>query len=573
MEFEFVIVGAGAAGCVLANRLSGLPQAPSVCLIERGPAHTDSRWNVAMAAAFSYNKAVENERDLWLRYLSEFEKQLNGRRIECPRGIGWGGSTAINGMVFVRGQPEDFDRWARDQFCGNIWSFQNCLQYFKRLDSYNPGFDLEDAIDPEADADCSSTISEFRGFEGPVKVTSGRYTNRQHSKCAYFPAFIRAGIEAGHKYNPNCNGPIQEGVGWLDAIISDGIRQSSSRCYLLPALKRNNLTIISNALVSRVILEDKRAVCVEYISSNGKLNFVRATKEVILSGGAYNSPQLLMLSGIGDPAELRKVGIEPLHELPGVGRNLQDHLRFSLQYETRNPEISFNPGNWQTEWANRMRSEWETSKSGWGASNNLEVCLFLKTNPSNPTANIECCTVASSLGAEGARSSKYEVGISVDIVNERPQSIGRLTLRSNNPADDLIIEHNYFSVAQDVREMVDAIAIVRRVFTQPALSEYVGEELQLCPNQSDAALEQFVRASSTSCFHPCGTCRMGDPNAAPTPEAARQLVVDAELRVVGLHGLRVVDASVMPSITSGNTNAATWMIAEHAADNISSTSC
>lgn len=293
---------------------------------------------------------------------------------------------------------------------------------------------------------------------------------------------------------------------------------------------------------------------------------MRANKEVILCGGVYNSPQVLMLSGIGDPAALRQVGIEPLHELPGVGRNLQDHLRFAVKCTNRRPELSFSPGNWQTEWANRIKTEWEKSRSGWAASNNLEACLFFRTNSSHRTANIECCPIASS-----TQSSKYGTGLSADIVNERPKSFGRVTLRSNDPADDPVIVHNYFSEAEDIREMVDAIAIVRRVLNQAALSEYVGEELLPGPNLSEAALEQFVRTTATSCFHACGTCRMGDPDAAPTTEEALQLVVDAELRVCGLSGLRVVDASVMPSVTSGNTNAATLMIAERAADLISST--
>ena len=571
LEFDFVIVGAGAAGCVLANRLSALPHGPSVCLIERGPAHTDSRWNVAMAAAISYNKAYENQRDLWLRYLSEPEKELNNRRIDCPRGVGWGGTTAVNGMVFVRGQPQDFDRWATHEYCSQLWSYEKCLPYFKRLESYTPGFDLEHAIDVEAEVGCMKTHSQYRGFDGPIKVSSGRYTNQNYSKCPYFPEFIRAGIQAGHKYNPDYNGIVQEGIGWMDANISGGLRQTSSRCYLLPAISRSNLIVISESVVCRVILEEKRAVGVEYIGSKGEKRIVNATKEVILSGGAYNSPQLLMLSGIGDPAELRKAGIEPLHELPGVGRNLMDHLHFPLMYATRHPEFSFAPGDWKTTntWANRMRAQWECNRDGQGASNHIEACHFFKTNELQTTANMECALMSSKVDVYPDGNFYFNSGMSVLLINERPPSIGRLALRSKTPTDDPLIEQNYFSDPKEIREFVDAIHIVRKVFAQPALAEYIGEELLPGPNFPN--IEQFIRMASTSCFHPCGTCRMGDPDAAPTPEVAHQLVVDAELRVCGLRGLRVVDASVMPSITSGNINAPTLMIAERAADFIAST--
>jgi choline dehydrogenase len=573
VTFDYVIVGAGSAGCVLANRLSGLPQAPSVCLIERGPANTDSRWNVSIAAGYSFNIFCEHQRDLWLQYHSEPEKELNGRRIVCRRGIGWGGSSAINCMQFTRGQPHDFDRWAKDEYCSELWSYEKCLPYFKRLESYSAGIDLDDSIDPEADSKCLQTLSESRGFDGPMKITSGRLVNRKLSKCPYYPAFIRAGIQAGHRYNPNQNGHNQEGIGWFDANIGGGFRQSTSRCYLLPALSRKNLTVISDALVTRVIFNDKQATGVEFIYADcetGEKQIVKANKEVLLCGGAYNSPQLLMLSGIGDPVALRNVGIQPLHELPGVGRNMRDHLQLcTVQHATRHPELSFSPGDWQSDWVNRMLAKWEVTKDGWGATNNFEAINFFKSSDRQKTSNMQGVIAPSIF--DPTCKLRLSAGITFGLVNQRPLSVGRLKLRSKNPGDNPVIEHNYFSCPEEVREFVDALQIGRKLLSQPALAEYIGEELSPGPKvTSDAMLEQVVRTSATSCFHTCGTCRMGNPDAAPTPEAARQLVVDAELRVCGLKGLRVVDASVMPSITSGNIFAPVLMIAERAADFIAS---
>ena len=357
----------------------------------------------------------------------------------------------------------------------------------------------------------------------------------------------------------------------MDANVSDGVRQSASRCYLLPALSRTNLTVVSNSIVSRIILQDKRAVGVEYIDSNNENHIVKATKEVLLCGGAYNSPQILMLSGFGDPATLQKLGIEPLHELLGVGRNLQDHLNLDLITGVRRPEHSFQPNNWRNDWTDRMRAQWEYEKAGWGSTNQNEACFFFKTNERQTTANMECVIAPMYLAVQPDESFHYNPGFTTKFIQERPTSRGRLTLRSQFPADDPIIENNFLSDSTEIREFVDSINIMSKLLLQPALAELIGEELSPGPQvTSDEALEKYVRAASSSCFHPCGTCRMGDPDAAPTPEAARQLVVDTELRVCGLSGLRVVDASVMPSITSGNIHAPTLMIAERAADFIAS---
>ena len=567
MEFNFVIVGAGAAGCVLAHRLSELPKAPSVCLIERGPSHNDSRWSIKMPGGCGYNLIYENQRDLWLRYLSEPENKLNGRRIDSPRGTGWGGSSAINGMQFVRGQSQDFDRWAKQDFCTELWSYEKCLPYFKKMENYTPGFEQSDAIAADAEDQCMKSLSNYRGLDGPIKVTSGRVTNREYSKCPMSSAFIRAAVQAGHKYNPDYNGATQEGVGWMDANASNGIRQSASRCYLLPALSQNNLNVVSNATVSRIILNGKRAVGVEYINASGEKLIVKATQEVLLCAGAYNSPQILMLSGIGDPVILQPLGIDVVHELPGVGCNLQDHIFVCLINGVRRPELSFRPNNWRNEWSDRIRAQWESQKEGWGSSNLFETCNFFKSNKQQTTANMQCGVAPMSVTVETDGAFLFNPGITAGINQHRPTSTGRLTLRSKNPSDDPIIESNYLNDTSEIRVYIDSIKLMRKVLSQPALSEYISEEMIPGPQvTSDEALEKYIRAASSTSFHPCGTCRMGDPDAVPTPEAARQLVVDTELRVSGLSGLRVVDASVMPSITSGNIHAPVLMIAERAAD-------
>ena len=332
--------------------------------------------------------------------------------------------------------------------------------------------------------------------------------------------------------------------------------------------------MISNALVSRVVLEDKRAVGVQFTDSKGSESIVLARNEIILSAGALNSPQILMLSGIGNPAELRNVGIEPLHELPGVGRNLQDHIVLGLSYTTRHPEFSYPHCDWKTincDWTNEMRSQWETSRKGPGVSSSIGVAHFFKTNERVSTANMQY--VVSNLRMETTSDGAihWKPGMLPVLHSQHPLSCGRLTLRSNNPLEDPIIELNYFAEPSEIREFIDAFTTVRKVFSQSALSEYVGEELRPGPAvSSDASLEKFIRGNVRSGAHWSGSCRMGDPEAAPTREAASQLVVDTELRVCGLRGLRVVDASVMPSITSGNVMAPIIMIAERAADFISS---
>ena len=570
--FDFVIVGAGSAGCVLASRLSALPQAPSVCLIERGPSHTDNRWNVAMPLGFRYNLSFANQPDMWLRTLSVPEKQLDGRRVECARGSGWGGGSIANGMAFVRGQPDDFENWAKEHFCTERWSFDQCLQYFKRIESYTSGIEEADTIDYETEMECSNKIPDYRGFEGPMNVVNCRVLNRKFSKCPYSLAFIRAGIQAGHKYNPDCNGTEQEGVGWVDLNISDvtGFRQSASRCYLLPALSRKNLTVLSNAFVSRVILEDKRAVGVEFYDTKGSEHIVKARKEIILSAGALSSPQILMLSGIGDPEELRKVGIDPIHMLPGVGRTMQDHTLLVLNYETRRPEFSYPHCDWKTintEWTDRVQTQWETSKDGQGVTTFVETIMHFKTNAHVRTPNMKVAMLNLRPEAQPNGAVHFKPGMSAYFHNQCPLSEGSLKLFSKSVFDDPIIELNYFTEQSEIREFIDGVNVVRNVLSQSAIAEYIGHELfPGAQVSSDAELEKFIRSTAKSGFHWTGTCRMGDPDAAPTPEAARKLVVDAELRVCGLNGLRVVDASVMPSITSANIHASVLMIAERASD-------
>ena len=390
-DVDFVIVGAGSAGCVLAGRLSALPNSPTVCLIERGPPNVDERWQVAMPAAISnlYNPNINRHTDLWLPYLTTPESRLGDRRLNCRRGCGWGGSSAVNAMQYVRGQPQDFDRWATAEFCGKQWSFEHCLPFFKTLETYTPGFSSKVAIDPDAEEECRKTIHRFRGLEGPVGINQWP---RIESEVQPMPDL--SGIHSRRSSGgPQVQPKLQWGRsgGRRLAGHKRGQWVPSIRVALLSAAGplRPNLRIISEALVSRVILEEKRATGVEFYRFRWQTAHCEANKEVILSAGTYNTPQILMLSGIGEALQLRKMGIEQLHDLPGVGGNLQEHLLLSIEHFARRPDLCFSPGDWKTpEWIPQLVDQWENSKTGKGCSTMIESCLFLKTFPSLATSNI-----------------------------------------------------------------------------------------------------------------------------------------------------------------------------------------
>lgn len=406
-------------------------------------------------------------------------------------------------------------------------------------------------------------MAHFRGRDGPVKVTSSRVLNARYTRNPLHRAFIRAGIEAGHRYNADFNGGEQEGVGWMDANVADGERQSTALCYLEAALERPNLQVISEALVQRVLLDGKRATGVVYADAVGDRHVVRAAREVVLCAGAYNTPQLLMLSGIGDAQQLSGAGIEPLHELRAVGANLQGHLILILKWETKRPELSLAPGDWMSPefapFVEKLRAEWASSRGGWGASHHYESGFFFRTHSDQPAPNMEAFMSPALFAMRDGRLQLLP-GITIFLSNLRPKSAGRLRLASRDASAQPLIQHEYLTTPEDVRELVEAVRVVRRLMAQPALADWVGPELQPGPEAtSDAALERFVRTTATSVYHPCGTCRMGDEGAADVS------VLDAELRVRGLRGLRVADASAMPCVTSGNILAPVLMLSERAA--------
>ena len=521
-EYDYIIVGAGSAGCVLANRLSAEPGI-SVLLLEAGP--RDRGWKIHMPAALTYNLC--DDRYNWA-YETEPQPHMDGRRMYWPRGRVLGGSSSLNAMVYVRGHALDYDRWA-----GNglpAWSYAHVLPYFKRAESCERGGDA------------------YRGSDGPLHVSRGRMRN------PLFAAFLAAGEQAGYPPTADMNGFQQEGFGAMDMTIYQGRRWSAARAYLRPALKRPNLDVVVEALATRVVVEKGRVRSVDY-RQRGQRQRVTARREVILSGGAINSPQLLLLSGIGPADEIRRHGIEAVHELPGVGRNLQDHLELYVQYACTQPITLY----LTEQWPQRIRIglEWFLFRSGLGASAHLEAGAFIRRDAEVAHPDLQYHFLPSLVNDHG-RKPIGRHGFQAHVGPMRATSRGYLRLRSADPARHPEIQPCYLATEQDRREMRDAVKLTREIFAQPAFDPYRGEEIQPGPAvRSDAEIDAFVRAKSDSAYHPCGTCKMGLDEMA---------VVDGELRVRGLDGLRVVDASIMPTVVSGNLNAPTIMIAEKAAD-------
>ncbi len=520
--FDYVIVGAGSAGCVLADRLSADP-AVRVLLLEAGPG--DRGWKTQIPAALTYN--LMNDRVNWY-YRTEPQAQMNGRRLYWPRGRLLGGSSSLNAMVYIRGHALDYDRWVEEGAAG--WSYAEVLPYFRRAESHSLGAD------------------DYRGGDGPLTVTRGSGDN------PLFDAWIEAGEQAGYPATPDMNGYRQEGMGRMDMTIRAGRRCSTARAYLRPAMARPNLFVFTRCLATRVLLERGRAVGVEY-REGGFVKRALAAREVILAGGAINSPQLLMLSGIGPAGHLRRVGVPVRHDLPGVGRDLQDHLEFYFQVECREPVTmleAMRPHNML-----RIGLRWFLFHDGPAASSHLEAGGFIRSRPGVRHPDIQFHFLPALVEDHG-RSKGRMHAYQAHAGTMRPASRGWLELRSADPAEHPLIEPNYLAEARDRADLRACVRLTREIFAQPAFDRYRGRELQPGAEAvDDAALDAFIRAKADSAYHPCCTCRMG------TDEAA---VVDPQCRVRGLDGLRVVDASIMPSMVSGNLNAPTIMIAEKAAD-------
>ena len=523
---DYIIGGGGSAGCVLANRLSADP-AITVTLLEAGPESNSVFYR--MPAGFF--RLMQTGKGNW-NYETTPQPGLNGRTMYVPRGKVLGGSSSINGLVHIRGNAGDFDRWAQ---MGNTgWSYADCLPYFRRSENYAGG------------------ASEYHGAEGPMKVSEGPALEAMSPAAK---AMVEAAIEAGHRYNPDQNGAFQDGFGPASGNFGDGIRQSTYACYVRPALDRPNLTVLTGAQASRIVITGNRATGVEYVKG-GRKHTLTADREVILAGGAIHSPQILQLSGIGDPVLLAQHGIRIVAPLPAVGANLKDHLAVTVQETITQPWGAL--AYVQPLAAAKALLQYLFFKSGPTLSNGLEAMGFVKSRPDLEHPDIQYHLPLLMYSDHGRQIVQRE-GVMFHSTDCQPESTGSVRIRSASIADAPLIDPNYLTSEEDMRALRSAIRIARDVLAQPALAGLRGEELAPGPAcTSDADLDAYIRATAISVYHHVGTCRMG-------PDASNS-VVSPDLKVHGLDGLRVVDASIMPDIITGNTNAATIMIAEKASD-------
>ena len=524
--FDYVIVGAGSAGCVLADRLTESGQ-DSVLLLEYGGSDR-SVW-IQMPSAL--NIPLNMPRYDW-RYYTEPEPNLNNRRLHTPRGKVLGGSSSINGLVYVRGNPLDFERWETQGAAG--WGYGDVLPYFRRAEAYAGGG------------------NDYRGADGKLATRRGLLDNPLHA------AWLSAGREAGYPYSADMNGFQQEGLAHMDMTVGNGRRCSAANAYLRPAMRRPNLAVRTHALATAVQFAGRRAIGVRY-QRGGAAHAARVRREVIVCAGSINYPQLLKLSGVGPGGELAALGIATVHDLPGVGENLQDHLEFYFQVASREPVTLYSQ---MSLWRRALiGARWLLTHDGLGASNHFETGGFIRSRAGVRYPDIQFHFLPLAVSYDGSSLAR-EHGFQAHVGPMRSQSQGSVRLRSAAPTDKPIISFNYMSRAEDWLEMRACVRLTREIFAQPAFDRYRGREIQPGePVRTDEEIDAFIREKVESAYHPSCTCKMGsvsDPMA----------VVDKEARVIGVEALRVVDSSIMPSITTGNLNAPTIMLAEKAADHI-----
>jgi len=523
--FDYIIVGAGSSGCVLANRLTASGR-HRVLLLEAGPNNRHPWLHIPLG----FGRLFNNRRFNWC-YQTEPQPECHNRRIIAPRGRVLGGSSSINGLIYIRGQAEDFNIWRQ---LGNAgWSFDEVLPYFRKAEDNERGAD------------------QFHGVGGPLAVSD---------LCDRHPlaeAFVEAALQSGHPRNDDFNGSIQQGAGYYQTTMRNGVRSSTAGGYLRPARRRANLKVVSEALATRIVFEGRRASGIEYLAGNEERR-ARANAEVIVAGGAFNSPQLLQLSGLGPASLLQSHGITVVADAPGVGDDLNDHISGRIMLRCKEA-ITLNDAvrTWSGKVAAGLR--YGLTRRGYLTIAALTAGCFLRTRPSSATPDVQCSIALYSGDLIGGMPHPFS-GVTGVCTLLRPESRGYVRIKSADPRESPAINPNYLATAKDRETIVEGVKVLRRIFQAPAMARHIAEEIEPGPQcVSDDDLLDFIRRCGSTTYHPVSTCRMGNDATA---------VVDQRLRVRGLAGLRVVDASIMPAVVSGNTNAATIMIGEKGADMI-----